>query len=85
VQELHPPPSGDCGAEYAIREDPVLDGLPAAELVQEIYEAGRLAGLHGEEPGGIGLEDALDLVRREAQATKFFEEVAQAVGVRDAT
>jgi hypothetical protein len=84
VQELHPPPRGDCGAEYAVREEPVLDGLPAAELVQELYEAGRLAGLHGEKPVGIGLESVLDLVRREAEATKFLEKAAQAVGVRDA-
>ena len=67
-----------------MREDLVLDGRPAAELVQELDEAGRLARLHGEEPVGVGPEGVLDLVRREAQATKFLEKVAQAVGVRDA-
>lgn len=67
-----------------MREDLVLDGRSAAELVQELDKAGRLARLHGDESEGVGSEGVLDLVRREAQATKFLEKVAQTVGVRDA-
>lgn len=84
MQELHPPPGRDGGAEHAVREDPVLDGPPAPELVQELDETGRFAGFHGEEPVRVGLEGVLDLVPRETKAVEFLEEAAQAVGVGDA-
>lgn len=60
AQELHLPPGRDGGAEHAVREDPVLDGPPAPEHVQELDEAGRFAGFHGDEPVRVGLEGILE-------------------------
>uniref|UniRef100_A0A0A9GAX6 Uncharacterized protein n=1 Tax=Arundo donax TaxID=35708 RepID=A0A0A9GAX6_ARUDO len=79
VQEFHQPPGGDGGAERAVGEDLVFDRLPAPELRQELEEAGRLAGVHGEEQVRIRRQGSLDLVAREAEAGEFLEEAAQAV------
>ena len=87
AQELHPPPGGDGGAERAAGEDLLLDRLPAPEVAQELEEAGRLAGVHGEEPLRVGRQGGLDFGPREAEAGEFLEEAAQAgvgVGTREA-
>ena len=78
AQELHPPPGGDGGAERAAGEDLLLDRLPAPEVAQELEEAGRLAGVHGEEPLRVGRQGGLDFGPREAEAGELLKEAAQA-------
>ena len=87
VQELHPPPGGDGRAERSAGEDLLLDRLPAPEVAEELEEAGRLAGVHGEEPLRVGRQGGLDFATREAETGELLEEAAQAgvgVGTREA-
>lgn len=87
VEELHPPPGGDGGAESAVSEDPVPHRLPAPEVAQEVEEPGRFAGVHGEETFLVGRQGGLDFAPREAEARELLEEAAQAgvgLGAREA-